>query len=82
MGCINGALLLERQIGFYVIYAFIPTDRIQRFKPLHITTSTPVRVLEHLADRIGEKNFIFERAVDSCFLRAAFLCLGLASGSN
>ena len=30
MGCINGALLLERQIGFYVIYAFIPTDRVQR----------------------------------------------------
>ena len=27
MGCINGGLLLERQIGFYVIYAFIPSDR-------------------------------------------------------
>ena len=81
MGCINGALLLERQIGFYVIYAFIPTDRIQRFKPFHITTR-PVVVLEQLADRNGEKHFIFERSVDSCFLRAAFLCLGLASGSN
>lgn len=81
MGCINGALLLERQIGFYVIYAFIPTDRIQRFKPLHITTRPEV-VLEQLAYRNGEKHFIFELAVDSCFLRAAFLCLGLASGSN
>ena len=32
LGCINGGLLLERQIGFYIIYAFIPSDRDSSIK--------------------------------------------------
>ena len=39
---------------------------------LHITTR-PVVALEQLADQNGEKHFIFERSVDSCFFACCVL---------